>query len=94
MLHSPSEACEIPQDGLFHSFSLLAVGGKSGKLSVWRISAPQRYSIKQTGTPPAVSLAGFFQAHNSWITAINWVPFPSDCSESLVFLVSGSSDGR
>ncbi|KAM2675564.1 hypothetical protein EV1_002313 [Malus domestica] len=39
MPHSLSKICSVPQDG--SSMSLLAIGGKSGKVSVWRIPVPE-----------------------------------------------------
>ncbi|KAF9602272.1 hypothetical protein IFM89_026360 [Coptis chinensis] len=74
-------------------FSLLSVGGKSGKISFWRIHEPQSYSIVQNGVHVDVIHVGLLQAHNGWITAICWEIFAINSSISQVVLATGSSDG-
>ncbi|XP_018506757.2 uncharacterized protein LOC103962612 [Pyrus x bretschneideri] len=91
MLHSPSKICSVPQDG--SSMSLLAVGAKSGKVSVWRIPVPECYSVDQSRVPATVALIGILQAHNSWITAIGWALLDSDSSNPKVLLATASTDG-
>ncbi|KAM1105416.1 hypothetical protein ACFX2B_002360 [Malus domestica] len=91
MLHSLSKICSVPQDG--SSMLLLAVGGKSGKVFVWRIPVPECYSVDQIRVPATVALIGMLQAHNSWITAIGWALLDSDSSNPKVLLATASTDG-
>ncbi|KAI3668899.1 hypothetical protein L6452_40116 [Arctium lappa] len=74
------------------SCSILAIGAKSGRISLWRVHEPECYSITQRSKPHVASLIGFIQAHNSWITAISWSKFVSDGSPQLL-LSTGCSDG-
>lgn len=83
----------ISQKNLPNCCSILAVGAKSGQISFWRIY-PQCYSIMQSGDPTVGVLIGLQQAHNSWITAINWAFSVSDPSNPQLLLATGSSDGR
>jgi len=76
------------------SFSLLAVGGKSGKISLWRFHPPDCYTIEDREVPTTVKFAGLLHAHNSWVTSISWLLFASDPSNPQILLTSGSSDGR
>ncbi|KAM7463624.1 hypothetical protein LguiA_031745 [Lonicera macranthoides] len=82
----------ISQKNLLNCCSILAVGAKSGQISFWRIY-PQCYSIVQSGDPTFGVLIGLQQAHNSWITAINWAFSVSDPSNPQLLLATGSSDG-
>ncbi|XP_022642519.1 uncharacterized protein LOC106771179 isoform X3 [Vigna radiata var. radiata] len=75
------------------SFSLLAVGGKSGKISLWRFHPPVCYTIDDKDIPTTVKFAGLLHAHNSWVTTISWLLFDFDPSNPQILLVSGSSDG-
>jgi WD40 repeat protein len=83
-----------PDPNTSASVSLLAVGGKSGKISFWRFYQPDCYTIEESKTPTAVKFVGFLQAHNSWITTMSWLLFASDSSNPLIILATGSSDGR
>ncbi|KAM7262790.1 hypothetical protein ACFE04_000473 [Oxalis oulophora] len=74
-------------------YSILAVGGKSGKISIWRVHVPQCYSIEQRGSPPTVDLVGLLDGHTSWVTAMSWYLLPCDGSPQQILLVTGSSDG-
>ncbi|VFQ85102.1 unnamed protein product [Cuscuta campestris] len=74
-------------------FSVLAVGGKSGRLSFWRFHKPQCYSTRRSTDSKSASLIGFLQAHGAWITAITWALFDSNSSNPQVMLCTGSSDG-
>lgn len=80
-----------------HNFSnycsILAVGGKCGKISLWIIRAPECYSSDNTGYSGEVSLAGLLKAHDSWITAISWAVYGSNISKSQFIMATGSSDG-
>ncbi|XP_021300458.1 uncharacterized protein LOC110428852 isoform X2 [Herrania umbratica] len=93
MLKLSSDMCLVPENNSSNWFSLLAVGAKSGKISFWRIHAPEYYSIEQSGAPTAVELIGILQVHNSWVTAISWALLASDSSNPQVLLATGSSDG-
>ncbi|KAK9293100.1 hypothetical protein L1049_021085 [Liquidambar formosana] len=73
--------------------SLLAVGGKCGRISFWRIHEPLCYSVDHSRVPIAAMLVGFLKAHNKWITAISWSLLLVDASNPQVLLVTGSSDG-
>ncbi|KAH6813585.1 hypothetical protein C2S51_022603 [Perilla frutescens var. frutescens] len=74
--------------------SILAVGGKCGKISLWIIRAPECYSSDNTEYLGEVSLLGLMKAHDSWITAISWGVYGSNVSKSQFVLATGSSDGR
>lgn len=74
--------------------SLLAVGGKSGEVSVWRICGPQCYSVEHSRVPIGAVFAGLLQAHDVWVTAISWALLAVDGVHPQVLLVTGSSDGR
>jgi len=76
------------------SFSLLAVGGKSGKISLWRFHPPGCYTIEDREVQTTVKFVGLLRAHNSWVTTINWLSFACDPSNPQILLASGSSDGR
>nr|KYP34426.1 hypothetical protein KK1_044616 [Cajanus cajan] len=75
------------------SVSLLAVGGKSGKISLWRFHPPDCYTVEDREVPTTVKFAGLLQAHNSWVTTISWLLFSLDSSNPQILLASGSSDG-
>ncbi|PKI66208.1 hypothetical protein CRG98_013376 [Punica granatum] len=74
-------------------FSVLAVGGKSGGISLWRIDMPKFYSIEHANVHPSVMLIWLLQAHNSWVTALSWLLLTADSSTPQALLASGSSDG-
>lgn len=74
--------------------SILAVGGKCGKISLWRVCAPECYSTDNDGHASEVRLVGLEKAHDSWITAISWVGYGSNDSKTQFALATGSSDGR
>ncbi|KAK4764871.1 hypothetical protein SAY86_025961 [Trapa natans] len=91
LLQSSSESCsgyERPP-----SYSVLAVGGKSGTISFWRIDMPKVYSIEHANVHPSVAFIWSLQAHNSWVTTISWLLLTSDSSSTSICLASGSSDG-
>ncbi|KAF4351689.1 hypothetical protein G4B88_023444 [Cannabis sativa] len=91
VLQVSPKMCAIPQNG--SSMSLLAVGGKSGKVSLWRVSVPECYSIDLSRVPTTATIVGLLQAHGSWVTAISWALLDSESSNPLFLLVTGSSDG-
>ncbi|XP_048230227.1 uncharacterized protein LOC8269545 isoform X3 [Ricinus communis] len=82
----------VSQNDSPRRFSLIAVGGKSGNISLWRIDAPQSYSIEHGWLPTSVMLVGLLQAHNSWVTAVNFA-FLGSNTNPQVLLASGCSDG-
>ncbi|KAI3907131.1 hypothetical protein MKW92_015252 [Papaver armeniacum] len=75
-----------------NDYAILAVGGKIGKISFWRIDEPHCYSVEQSTDSVDAVLVGLIQAHNTWITAICW-ELSAKALEYQVFLVTGSSDG-
>ncbi|KAE8077619.1 hypothetical protein FH972_016169 [Carpinus fangiana] len=91
LLQLSSKLCSVPQTG--SSFSLLALGSRSGIISLWKIFVPECYSVEHSGVPTTATIVGLLQAHNSWITSISWALRASDSSSPQVLLVSGSSDG-
>ncbi|KAL8551076.1 hypothetical protein ACS0TY_000236 [Phlomoides rotata] len=74
--------------------SILAVGGKCGRISFWRILAPECYSIDNSRYSGEVSLVGLLKAHDTWITAMSWAFYGSNVSNAKFILATGSSDGR
>ncbi|KAL1557717.1 hypothetical protein AAHA92_08267 [Salvia divinorum] len=73
--------------------SILAVGGKCGRISLWRVCAPECYSTDNAEHSSEVRLVGLEKAHDSWITAISWVGYGSNDSKTQFALATGSSDG-
>lgn len=92
VLELSAQASSIPQNG--SSISLLAVGGKSGEVSFWRVSVPECYSVELNHVPTDAMILGFVQAHASWVTAISWLLLDPKSSNPRVLLTTGSSDGR
>uniref|UniRef100_A0A7N0TBW4 Transcription factor IIIC 90kDa subunit N-terminal domain-containing protein n=1 Tax=Kalanchoe fedtschenkoi TaxID=63787 RepID=A0A7N0TBW4_KALFE len=74
-------------------FSLLAVGGKSGSVSFWRVQEPRSYSVNSHDSPITTMFAGFLNAHNTWITAISWVTLDDNLFKDQVVLITGCADG-
>ncbi|KAK1311653.1 hypothetical protein QJS10_CPA07g01109 [Acorus calamus] len=74
-------------------FSVLAVGGKAGNLSLWRINDPQCYTIEHDQVSLEANLIGFLQAHDSWITAISWGTCAATDLKFHLILTTGCSDG-
>ncbi|KAG9451951.1 hypothetical protein H6P81_004855 [Aristolochia fimbriata] len=79
---SPSNCCAV-----------LAVGGKSGKISFWRVLEPQYYTIECGKGSVDVMLTGLLQAHNSWITALSWGLYDHDAANRKFVLATGGCDG-
>ncbi|KAG6389037.1 hypothetical protein SASPL_150496 [Salvia splendens] len=73
--------------------SILVVGGKCSKISLWRVRAPECYSTDNAGHASEVRLVGLEKTHDSWITTISWVRYGSNDSNTQFALVTGSSDG-
>lgn len=74
--------------------SILAVGGKSGKVSFWRFLEPSCFSVMSNRDSTSASLVGVLQVHSAWITAICWASYSSGASDPQLLLATGSSDGR
>ncbi|KAL4562973.1 hypothetical protein LXL04_027004 [Taraxacum kok-saghyz] len=72
--------------------SVLAIGGKSGKVTFFLVREPECYSITQKSMPPGAVLIGLIQAHDCWVTAISWSKFDFDGTSQLL-LSTGCSDG-
>ncbi|KAF3432745.1 hypothetical protein FNV43_RR23847 [Rhamnella rubrinervis] len=88
---SPKKFCSVPQNG--SSVSLLAIGGKSGQVSVWRVSVPEYFSTEHGRVPITATIITLLQAHKSWTTTISWALLSSYSSNPQVLLATGSSDG-
>ncbi|KAL7254393.1 hypothetical protein ACSBR1_008731 [Camellia fascicularis] len=93
VMHWMSETGSVSTDYSSDHCSILAVGGKSGKISFWRILEPQCFSVMSNKDSTAAFLVGLLQAHGAWITAIGWALFASDASDPQLLLATGSSDG-
>ncbi|KAI3918424.1 hypothetical protein MKX01_041744 [Papaver californicum] len=91
-LHLSSEIYPNSQIRPSNDCAILAVGGKIGKISFWRIHEPRCYSVEQSTDSVDAVLVGLIQAHNTWITAICW-ELSAEALEHQVLLVTGSSDG-
>ncbi|KAI3974981.1 hypothetical protein MKX01_005092, partial [Papaver californicum] len=91
-LHLSSEIYPNSQIRPSNDCAILAVGGKIGKISFWRIHEPHCYSVQQSTDSVDAVLVGLIQAHNTWITAICW-ELSAEALEHQVLLVTGSSDG-
>jgi len=75
-------------------FSLLAIGSKSGSVSIWKVHAPECYHIERSNVSPMVELTAIVQTHSSWVSTMSWGIFGCDSSNPQVVLVTGSCDGR
>ncbi|CAN8254842.1 unnamed protein product [Cochlearia groenlandica] len=75
------------------TFSLLAIGSKSGCVSIWKVHAPECYQIERSTASPSVELTAIVNAHSSWVSTMSWGVFGCDSSNSQVVLVTGSCDG-
>ncbi|KAI5657533.1 hypothetical protein M9H77_26326 [Catharanthus roseus] len=84
---------ETSPSNLFGGCSVLAVGMKSGRISFWRVLEPQCYSSMDGRDSVAVSLIGFLQPHDFWVTAVSWGLHESDVSNPQLLLATGSSNG-
>nr|XP_011462837.1 PREDICTED: uncharacterized protein LOC101299663 isoform X2 [Fragaria vesca subsp. vesca] len=91
ILQSRAKFSSSPQHD--SSLSLLAVGGKSGQVSVWRVSVPECYSVDQSRDPTKLMLIQIIQAHKPWITAISWALLDSDSSNPQLLLATASYNG-
>ncbi|CAD5176577.1 unnamed protein product [Musa acuminata subsp. malaccensis] len=81
------------QPGFSNRYSILAVGGKSGKISLWKLCEPECYTIEHGRVSVDPMLVGLIQAHNAWITTISWEMLAARLRMSQLILATGSSDG-
>lgn len=93
VLRVSSKTCQLAQHDSSNRFCLLAVGAKSGQISLWRIHAPECYYIEHSNSSMSAILIGLLQAHTSWVTTVSWGLLDAECSNPQVLLATGSSDG-
>lgn len=93
ILETSTDGVALPHNSSNYC-SILAVGGKCGRISLWRVCAPECYSNDNTEHSREVSLVGLLKAHDSWITAISWAAYGSGVSKTQFALATGSCDGR
>ncbi|XP_010525571.1 PREDICTED: uncharacterized protein LOC104803340 [Tarenaya hassleriana] len=79
--------------GNLRRFSLLAIGSKSGDVSLWKVYSPECYNIDRSNVSPDVKHRGMLHAHSSWVSTLSWGIVGSDFSNPQVLLATGSSDG-
>lgn len=87
-----SECRLLSPDDSSDCCSILAIGGKSGMISFWKVNKPHHYSILNN-TPNDVRLVGILHAHMSWLTTMSWAVSVSIASNHQLLLATGSSDG-
>ncbi|KAL6845634.1 hypothetical protein ACP4OV_025129 [Aristida adscensionis] len=78
---------------ILRNWCILAVGSKSGNVSLWKIWKPQYYTIDIGMVTRDPVLIGVLQAHKSWVNSISWEISSVDSSNSLLLLATGCSDG-
>lgn len=93
ILETSTDGVAFPRNSINYC-SILAVGGKCGRITLWRVGAPECYSDDNTRHSGVVSLVGLLKAHDSWITAISWAAYGSNVRKAQFVLATGSSDGR
>ncbi|RZR72038.1 hypothetical protein BHM03_00009792 [Ensete ventricosum] len=76
--------------GFSNRYSILAVGGKSGKISLWKICEPECYTVEHGRVSVDPMLIGLIQAHNSWITAISWEMLAARPTMSQLIMATGN----
>lgn len=74
--------------------AILAIGGKSGKISLWRVYGPQHHTIECDIGSIDPLLIGSLQASNAWVSVIGWEVCVLDASNPQFILAMGSTDGR
>lgn len=85
------------------TMALIALGAKSGEVSVLKCIQPTAYTLEKVASSPEVSLVAIIKAHESWASALSWSKSSKTihnsedavmhCTEEF-FLATGSSDGR
>lgn len=93
LLQFSSDSGQVSSNSSSECCSLLAFGGKSGKISIWRINGPEGYSVEQSKGKNVATLVGLLAAHAAWITTISWAVLASEVSNPQFLLAAGSSDG-
>eukprot|EP00250_Pteridium_aquilinum_P003163 c13489_g1_i1 orf=522-3281(-) len=88
--------------GMNLTMAFIALGAKSGEVSVLRCIQPAAYTLDKVTSTPEVSLVAIIKAHESWVSAMSWstssktIYNGDDSSPACVeefFLITGSSDG-
>lgn len=79
-------------DGSCTRYTILALGGKSGHISFWKISEPV-FDIQKAQVHVQPILLEVLSAHKAWITSITWEICRKDALKPQLVLVTGSSDG-
>ncbi|KAL2921682.1 Notchless protein-like protein 1 [Bienertia sinuspersici] len=69
-------------------YCLLAVGTKSGSISIWRFDRPSYYSVEHADDSINKNFIGVIQAHDSWVTALSWGFLVTAGDNVLVSVVS------
>ncbi|KAL6840508.1 hypothetical protein ACP4OV_030318 [Aristida adscensionis] len=87
VLSSRGNACFL------RNWCILAVGSKSGSVSLWKIWKPEYYTIDIGMVCRDPMLIGVLQAHKSWVNSISWEISSADSSNSMLLLATGCSDG-
>ncbi|KAL6652547.1 hypothetical protein ACP70R_011472 [Stipagrostis hirtigluma subsp. patula] len=72
---------------------ILAVGSKSGNVSLWKIWKPEYYTIDVGMVTRDPMLIGVLQAHKSWVSSISWEISSMGSSNPLLLLATGCLDG-
>ena len=81
---------------------LIALGSKSGEVSLLMITMPRDYNLEKVTFAPEVSMISVFEAHESWVSVLSWAKgYKSEnndhsalSGDEEVLLVTGSCDGR
>ncbi|XP_078446053.1 transducin/WD40 repeat-like superfamily protein isoform X2 [Wolffia australiana] len=83
----------FPRSCTHFNYTILAVGGKSGKISLWRFRQPEYYTIEDRSVSVDAKLVGILQAHEEWVSSLGWGLVALDPSKPQLLLGTGSSDG-
>ncbi|KAL6615863.1 hypothetical protein ACP70R_038133 [Stipagrostis hirtigluma subsp. patula] len=75
------------------NWCILAVGSKSGNVSLWKIWKPEYYTIDVRMVAKDPMLIGVLQAHKSWVSSISWEISSMGSSNPLLLLATGCTDG-
>ncbi|MCO5605146.1 hypothetical protein L7F22_059326 [Adiantum nelumboides] len=84
------------------TMALIALGAKSGDVSILTCIQPINYSVETATSTPAVSLVTIVNAHESWVSALAWSKsckniHTGDSNDAIsaeeILLATGSSDG-
>ncbi|KAJ7519835.1 hypothetical protein O6H91_20G057800 [Diphasiastrum complanatum] len=89
----------VESSNQFREYIFLAVGTKSGRVAFWRFQSPQAYSVEEVLPPKEMTFIGFWCAHESWVTAVDWATsqshafFDVGLPQESILLATGSYDG-